>query len=400
MKLITIAGRKNSGKSELTNILVKNGYIRLSFAQYLKNMVAKLYDTDLDNFYNNKEAKVNLLWNDEIITKFCQLTGLKNEDVKIRDKKLESYRDALQFIGTEIIRKIDNNFHINKTFENIDMSLDYCIDDLRFISEKNYTDKINNVKYFYVIRPDNDVVSNHGSEIDLSWKDFKYHIINDSSKKDYIEKIKLILKNIDKPDKLDKILKNSYSRYNNNLFYDINSINSFFIGMLASGTKTSVEKYKGKYYLQYTSMDHKQAVKFKHFIATSAKIEKAGVYYNLYSSISPYVVENLKKWDFLVGGNLTDVPLIVKNNDYLFNYFSLGLINKNKDDIFIVANKNIIDYILKFYQIEAELLENYKNTGLTKLVLPDSNLMDKITYNISEFELKNFKESSNGWLIK
>ena len=84
----------------------------------------------------------------------------------------------LQYIGTDIIRTYNKDWHVNKIRDMIDITKNYVIDDVRFPNEKEMI-QTNNGILFFVVRPILDNISNHESEISLKWQDFDNIIIND-----------------------------------------------------------------------------------------------------------------------------------------------------------------------------------------------------------------------------
>jgi dephospho-CoA kinase len=55
--IIGICGRKHSGKSSLSNILIDKGYVKISFAGYLKELCSSLYDFPIEWTYDQIEKE-------------------------------------------------------------------------------------------------------------------------------------------------------------------------------------------------------------------------------------------------------------------------------------------------------------------------------------------------------
>ena len=87
----------------------------------------------------------------------------------------------LQFIGTDLIRKYNTDWHVNRIREMIDTNKDYVIDDVRFPNEKALVEELGGDCWF-VVRTTLDNISNHESETSIKWNDcWNKIIINDST---------------------------------------------------------------------------------------------------------------------------------------------------------------------------------------------------------------------------
>ena len=58
--LIALAGRKGSGKTTLCNEILERGFVKISFADKLKKIVASLYGWELNDLYS-QEGKESFL---------------------------------------------------------------------------------------------------------------------------------------------------------------------------------------------------------------------------------------------------------------------------------------------------------------------------------------------------
>jgi hypothetical protein len=94
---------------------------------------------------------------------------------------MKDVRHMLQFIGTDLIRKYNTDWHVNRIREMIDINKDYVIDDVRFPNEKAMVEELGGDCWF-VIRTTIENVSNHESETSITWNDcWNKVIINDST---------------------------------------------------------------------------------------------------------------------------------------------------------------------------------------------------------------------------
>lgn len=183
MKVIALAGRKGSGKSTLSKYLVKNeGYQKISFADYLKDLVEEVFLINKAYLYDQslKESKCISIFTDKDF--YVKISNYIKEDITyLCDQKIliETPRHLLQFVGTDVLRKHDVDFHVKKTIIKINSnpSINFVCDDLRFKNELLGLKSVD-VESYYVIRTNNWDVSNHASEIDIHWNDIENKIIN------------------------------------------------------------------------------------------------------------------------------------------------------------------------------------------------------------------------------
>lgn len=182
--IIGLAGRKESGKTELAKICQKYGYEIFSFATPLKKMIANLLGITIDEVNALKKA------NKKYVLKEMDFLFLNNEtgisiDVfreKCKDKEFSNTRELMQYIGTNIIREYKPNWHVDKTKEHILSSnfKNIIIDDVRFPNERNMIESLGGSCWF-IVRPKFDNISNHISETALKWQEFDNVIINNTS---------------------------------------------------------------------------------------------------------------------------------------------------------------------------------------------------------------------------
>lgn len=191
MRLIGLAGKKRSGKSELakyTCSLDENAVVA-TFATPLKMLCAKLANKgsiDELNAIKTLETYPIPIGNDwaDIMK---EETGLKKKDIsallkekgtQFENKVIPNVRLLLQFVGTDIIRTIDPDWHANKTKEFIltnygDSDKTVIIDDVRFPNELDMIREELGGTAVYVMRPTVFERDSHASENSINWKMFK-----------------------------------------------------------------------------------------------------------------------------------------------------------------------------------------------------------------------------------
>lgn len=187
-KIIGFAGRKRAGKTCLSKHLTEkyNGTI-VTVADALKRLCCDLCgfkDVEELNFYKdngtsysfnpNKAQKWSKIICEQV---FGEYTDEQYSEIVELLNGIYTYnvRELLQFVGTDIIRKYKPNWHVEKMVEAINNAPTdlVCVDDVRFPNEKNAIEDLGGT-VFFVMRPDLNVgVSNHESEVSLTWPLFE-----------------------------------------------------------------------------------------------------------------------------------------------------------------------------------------------------------------------------------
>lgn len=185
--IIGFAGRKRAGKTCLSKYLCEkhNGTV-ITVADALKHLCCDLCgfkDIEELNYYKDNGTSYSFnpnkapVWAKIICEQvFGEYT--ENHYNKVLELLSEIYtynvRELLQFIGTDIIRKYRPNWHVDKMIEAINNATTelICVDDVRFPNERDAVEKLGGT-VFFVVRPDLRIgVSNHVSEVSLTWSDF------------------------------------------------------------------------------------------------------------------------------------------------------------------------------------------------------------------------------------
>jgi hypothetical protein len=180
--VIGLFGRQKSGKRELANICEEHGFTILTFASALKELVSKLVGFTVDSSQKTKDAIVNLVLNEDQLKYISDETSISIENVKsvINNKCFYDVREMLQFIGTDVIRRFNPDWHVSKIRSKIKSDKNYVIDDGRFPNERKMIEDLGGDCWF-MIRPSLDNISNHESETSLRWQDFDKIIVNNST---------------------------------------------------------------------------------------------------------------------------------------------------------------------------------------------------------------------------
>ena len=188
-KLIGFAGRKRCGKTTLAKLLQEEeNAIIITIADYLKYLCCDLMNMSYEELIEKKDNGYTFdIIPDErwfkIIDKRTNI-GVDNIKKELENKHITTIRELLQVIGTDVIRKYNENWHVQKMIDEIESYSEdklIVIDDVRFPNEKeailNRSGEV-----FFILRPNILEVSNHVSETSLTWQDFdeKHVIINNN----------------------------------------------------------------------------------------------------------------------------------------------------------------------------------------------------------------------------
>lgn len=183
-RIIGFCGRLQSGKSTLASICEEFGFKKLYFAQPLKQLCADILDVSIEELNRLKVEKtiIDLEINDDICDIISVETNIPLEHIKElgQGRIISDVRDLLQFVGTDIIRKYNTDWHVNRIREMINPNEKYVFDDVRFPNEKQLIEELKGDLWF-VVRPNLTNVSNHISEISIRWQDVDNVIVNDKS---------------------------------------------------------------------------------------------------------------------------------------------------------------------------------------------------------------------------
>jgi ABC-type oligopeptide transport system ATPase subunit len=159
VKVVTLFGKKGSGKTTLANKICSiYGYGRINFADKAKRIVMDMLDLPEHNIFGSDDDKNKLseyVWG--------QMPGIDESN-----NNRMTYREILQYWLNEVFRKIDENWHIKHVEKYISCpsnNISYIIADGRFKNELNWAKKNN---YLSVRLLRNNVSSDkHQSESEL-----------------------------------------------------------------------------------------------------------------------------------------------------------------------------------------------------------------------------------------
>lgn len=176
--LLGLTGKKGVGKDTFADYLVnKYGFVKLAFANQLRNILKKTFD-----------------WTDEHFNR-------ENKEKECKKWKITP-REAMQLMGTEVLRELFNT-KINTTIDNVKYTYhikyihnmikklkgkNIIISDVRFQDEINYIKNSDGLVILINKNTKSNQFSNHKSE-NQQLKKIDFDMGNNSSKKDFFENI-------------------------------------------------------------------------------------------------------------------------------------------------------------------------------------------------------------------
>lgn len=308
-KIIGFAGRKRCGKTTLAKMLKEEeNAIIITIADFLKHLCCDLMNMSYEELNEKKdnEYTFDIVPNDywyEIIDKKTHI-GIDNIKKELENKHITNIRQLLQVIGTDVIRKYNENWHVEKMIEEIESySSDKLIvvDDVRFPNEKeailNHSGRV-----FFIVRPNMLSVSNHASETALKWQDFdeNHVIINDKTK---IEEFKIHFL-IHYKNNFDTIIPHSIFLYENqnylkcsNFGYDMKKDNILLIDILRQIKEDKLFEDYGL--IRYKTCTKSLAERYIREVDNHFKY--LDMRCNEFITCNPLIVENLKMF---LGNNI------------------------------------------------------------------------------------------------
>jgi hypothetical protein len=293
--IISLAGRKHSGKSILAQTLIDKGFIKLSFATKLKQLTAELFDWNVEDLSSSKKddyLEVPVVWTETVAKAFQQ--KIKTEkNLYFGDKVFEKRRNALTYIANEILRDtVDVDFHLKSLKEQIEPGKNYVIDDNRFPNELEFLKKIG-AHCIYVFRPyyfenyNNDI-----SEISVSRHLFRYVFINDQSKEVLIEKFNKFVDALNNEPSLHADMR--FFNSDDDCFSRHSLNTSHWAEMLSKNG--GLYRQGDKLVVGFNSADLKLVAGFQRFLKTNTPICSVDNVHGIMVD-NCYIVEDLKLWN-------------------------------------------------------------------------------------------------------
>ena len=126
MKIIGLTGFAKSGKSTAAQVLREMGGQEVAFAKHLKDVCAVVFGVERSHFDDQNFKEIEFYMPTlvqgyhiaQILNYFEVPARLQPEAIlRHSGKYLRSPRHIAQYVGTEILRDVDTNIHINMAFK-------------------------------------------------------------------------------------------------------------------------------------------------------------------------------------------------------------------------------------------------------------------------------------------
>ena len=402
-----------------------------------RNLKVYLYNFNLE-LLKTQEGKEEILtipleWNIKIAEQLFKLVKIQNYNYNIVPQTFNTRRECMQYIGTDILRKYNENFHIEKTLEVLNDNENYVCEDFRYENELVALKNRGAIDYC-IIRPNNFDYSNHLSEVSLNWTHFNNIIINNIPEKRFIRKFLNEIHNFNHlpksrnnhlsltKDMLSSLLKennfdtskvaknikcsrdkvvwwaNKYNinirntpkyTYDNTAFLYASKEAAYYAGLLsADGCIRNTGYSDYNYVLDLSSNDYELVSGLKSFVKSTKPIYKknikSGNAHYVFTISNSFIIENIKLWNIKPRkSKFNDVPNIIRDNNQLMNYWILGLIDgdgsvqitkNNLPRIDILASKQIVDFISNLYNnLSFSIYQERKVENLYHIVFSGKN---------------------------
>jgi hypothetical protein len=180
MELVAFSGYARTGKDEAARALVDIGFVRVAFADKLRDFLYAL---------------------NPIVMGFGTVENRRLQDI-IDAHGWDGYKETiyvkeirplLQRLGTECGRGIlGENTWVNAALNNLDPDGKYVVTDARFVNEADAI-RAAGGKIFRISRPGIGPANDHPSETSLDDYYFDGHVINDGSLGDFYSKVRSLV---------------------------------------------------------------------------------------------------------------------------------------------------------------------------------------------------------------
>jgi len=216
-KVIAIAGEKEAGKDAFANSLTKRGFQQGSFAHNLKEMCKSIFNLT-EHMINTPEGKKMRLSVPRRFTskhfllirrwmgRTHDLTGLAEECRRIEEEyihrpikqtgkptELFTAREILQFVGTDICRRLIDTYHVDVLFQRITNSPEnWVITDARFENERRRLKEEFEAILVRIVRPGKESLDAHPSENSLGEEsEYDYVVENNGTLEELNDKARM-----------------------------------------------------------------------------------------------------------------------------------------------------------------------------------------------------------------
>jgi len=191
-KYVCITGVKFSGKDSFAYYFEKEGYVKVNFADNLKEMCAYAFSISLDIMHDPKSKEIELTSPAEVtavtLSKLNEWISRSHSftlSEKFIGNSFKSIRKMLQFVGTDMIRATYENYHVEVALKNMEQHNRVVCADCRFMNElegmRDLSTKLGHkFASIYMFRPGYEGDS-HISENSIKEEDCNTKVYNDTT---------------------------------------------------------------------------------------------------------------------------------------------------------------------------------------------------------------------------
>lgn len=300
--ILGFCGRKRSGKTTLAKFMQEEyNAIIITIADYLKNLCCDLINCTYEELNEKKDNgyTFDVVPNEKWYKIIDEKTNIGIENIKkeLDGKHITNIRQLLQVIGTDVIRKYDEDWHVKQMIKEIESYSEtklIVVDDVRFPNEREAI-LSHSGDVFFIVRTNVSDISNHVSETALKWQNFdiRHVIINDNiSVENFKQQFKLHYINNFKCYLPKSIFLNENREYLPcaNFGYNCDKNDDFLNSIL---DQIKQDKLFFDYGLiRYITNSKKYAKRYTQEV--DDKIKYTQLYCNQFITCNPLIVENLK----------------------------------------------------------------------------------------------------------
>lgn len=201
MKVIGLIGKKGSGKDTVAELINEfKPMKRVTYADKLKNVCSSVFSVPLNKFNDRalKESQFNLPVQ-ITLEQMYDLVSKYNLDVKKNLLRthvgiiLNNPREVLQYVGTNVLRSIDEDIHVKQ----VQFTEDSIISDVRFQNEIDHVKNNEEIEYHSVfISRNTERTDLHASEDVVSLQEGTYILDNNGDLNELKKNVKKMLTDI------------------------------------------------------------------------------------------------------------------------------------------------------------------------------------------------------------
>lgn len=336
--LVALAGRQGSGKTTLANDLLRGGFRRLSFAGRLKRLVAQLYGWDEESLYSEQGKQEPLPREVQWGPVQAEMLGAMidaSRPLRSERREFATRREALQYVGTDVLRQYDDQFHLNSVREAVAAAprADFVLDDCRFLNELQVMRELDAIPMF-VTRPARFQYNNHKSESELRRRHFRYVIVNDRSQPELVRGFQRLLSYAmdeqDIKDRSDETLlaasRDGWSAADHDFLGEAGPEQAYWVGYMMAAGEVCLDRPAG---IRVSAPESRlgEMSALAGSLGCGSSVVRVTRQTCTVEVRSPLLVDDLKLWSYGDGARNHGVPFMVGSDGDLMSLWIAGLMD-------------------------------------------------------------------------